>query len=218
MIRGVQREGREGNYEAVRLGTDRGPILCRYYAAPAARGAAVYVGGVGGGWDTPARGLYPRLAEGLLAEGISSLRLRFQVPTDLEGSRLDVLAVLQFLVGEGLGAAGVVGHSFGGAVVIQAAAAWLAARTAVALAPQSYGADPAADLGPRCSLLLVHGTRDTILPHRRSEQVYRWARQPKRLLLLEGAGHGLDEAAEQVYQAVRGWLVRELAGRGGQEL
>src|SRR3712207_7297964 len=50
-------------------------------------------------------------------------------------------------------------------------------KTCVAMSTQTYGADPAAALGPRCSLLLVHGTADEVLPadcsrwvHKRSEE------------------------------------------------
>jgi alpha-beta hydrolase superfamily lysophospholipase len=71
-------------------------------------------------------------------------------------------------------------------------------------------------LGPDCSLLLVHGGADAVLPVQCSERIYRWAHEPKRKVILEGAGHGLDEAAEVVYETVRDWLLAEL-GRGGDQ-
>lgn len=47
-----------------------------------------------------------------------------------------------------------------------------------------------AAIAPR-SLLLVHGTADTVLPPAVSEGLYRAAAEPKRLVLLPGAGHDI---------------------------
>ena len=80
----------------------------------------------------------------------------------------------------------------------------------VTLATQSYGAGPAAELGPRCALLLIHGRRDTVLPAEVSRMVFDLAAEPKRLVLLAGAGHGLDEAAPEVERLVRDWLTAHL--------
>ncbi|MDB5294587.1 MAG: dienelactone hydrolase [Phycisphaerales bacterium] len=95
-------------------------------------------------------------------------------------------------------AVALVGHSFGGAVAIRAAAGCFAVRACVALATQGYGADPAAALGPRCPLLLCHGTADEVLPPACSRAVYAAAGQPKELLLRAGASHGLDEWADDL--------------------
>ena len=194
----------------VTVETSRGRVACRYTWIPGTRAAALFVGGVGGGWDTPANDLYPRLAEELAADAIASLRVRFRDPTDLDEAVFDVLAGGSFLVDEGRDRLALVGHSFGGAVVIRAAAALPSARTVVTLATQGYGAAPVRDLGPRCSVLLVHGTQDRVLPPSSSEYVYELAREPKRLVLYEGAGHGLVEAAAEVRALVRGWIVEEL--------
>jgi hypothetical protein len=101
-------------------------------------------------------------------------------------------------------------------VVIQAAALSETVRTCVALSTQTYGTTPAATLGPRCSLLLAHGTADEILPPDCSKYVHRIAREPKELLLKQGAQHGLDEWADELPGIVRGWIVRELADDGVQ--
>src|SRR4051794_15003136 len=78
--------------------------------------------GAGGGWDSPARGLSPRLCEELRAEGIASLRVCFRNPADLAGCVLDVRAGLAYLEHGGAEKVALAGHSLGGAVVIQAAA------------------------------------------------------------------------------------------------
>jgi thioesterase domain-containing protein len=87
-----------------------------------AKQAAIWVGGVGGDWDTPAQGLYPRLCQELTSEGIASLRVHYRYPTELVEAVLDVLAGITFLQDEGIESIALIGHSFGGAVVIQAAA------------------------------------------------------------------------------------------------
>ena len=214
-LRGVDPAAPEEEYVPVTLNTSRGPVASRYYAAAGSRCGVVWVGGIGGGWDTPAAGLYPRLARELASAGVPSVRVRFHDPSALDEAVLDVLAGLEYLQTQGIADAGLVGHSFGGAVVIQAAAASPVAGTVVALATQSYGTDPVRSLGPRCSLLLMHGTDDAVLAPSNSERVYRLAREPKKLVLLQGAGHVLDEAADEVHRGVREWLLQQLGDACG---
>ena len=198
-------------YRPVRVETEGGPLACRHYpAAGSTLAGMVWVGGVGGGWDSPARGMYPRLAEELARVGVASLRVRFRDPLDLHGCVHDVLAGLAFLADQGVEALGVCGHSAGGAVAVQAAADAPQVRVAVALAPQVHGADATARLGPRCALLLVHGTGDRVLPDACSRHLHRIAGEPKRLVLLPGAGHVLDEAAGEVAAEVRAWILERL--------
>jgi pimeloyl-ACP methyl ester carboxylesterase len=208
-LREVETGGLEDGYYPVRLVTARGEVDCRHYRVPGARRAALWVGGVGGGWDTPARGLYPRLCEDLTEDGITSLRVRFRYPADLDECVMDLLAGLYYLRGEGVEVMGLVGHSLGGAVVIQAAE-FEPVRTVVALSTQSYGAAAVSALAPRCSLLLIHGTADRVLPPSSSEYVFDLAGEPKRLVLYDGAGHVLDEVADDVYRVVREWIVDRL--------
>ncbi|MCC7555462.1 MAG: lysophospholipase [Methanoculleus marisnigri] len=60
--------------------------------------------------------------------------------------------------------------------------------------------------------LLVHGDRDPVLSHRSSEEVYRRAGEPRRLVVYEGAGHTLDEAAGSLYVEVKAWFLKHLPG------
>ena len=61
---------REG-YEPVTIRTTHGEVECRYYASPGSHRCAVFVGGAGGGFDTPVRGelkqliLHPTARHGL---------------------------------------------------------------------------------------------------------------------------------------------------------
>jgi len=198
-----------GGYEERTLATRRGELAVRLYRAREAALGAVWIGG-GNGWDAPARDLYPRLCAQLRAEGITSLRVRLRDPKSLPDSVADVTTGIELLESLGAQALALVGHAFGGAVVIQAAVRNAVVRTVVALATQSYGADPVAALAPRCSILLVHGDADQVVPCEASERVFRLAREPKRFVRIRGAGHTLDEAAEQVRTLVRDWIVAAL--------
>ncbi len=199
-----------GGYQPVTLSMGRGEVKCRLYAAPAAERGVVWVGGIGGGWDTPARNLYPRLATELTGEDVASLRVRFRDSRDLNEAVFDVMAGLKYLETLGIRRFGVVGHSFGGAVVIRAAAAVTEVKAVVTLASQGYGAGPAASLGPRAALLSIHGKDDEVLVPESSEYIQKVAREPKRLVIFSGARHGLDEVADRVHRETRDWLLRHL--------
>jgi dienelactone hydrolase len=136
---------------------------------------------------------------------ISSLRLCYRHPNVLPECALDVLAGLAALQQDGVQRVVLVGHSFGGAVVITAGAVHEHVAGVVALAPQTYGARLAGRLAPR-PLLVVHGKADTRLPYTCGVQIYDWAREPKQLVLYEGAEHRLDECAAELDQLLTQWI------------
>ena len=199
-------------YDTVEIETDRGTTTCRYYEAEGARNGVVMVGGTGGGFDTPARELYSQLAQGLRNDRISALRVRYRHPADLLESTVDTILGMRYLESQGVRALGLVGHSLGGAVVIQAAASDPAVRAVVAIATQTAGTEPVAGLAGRAALLLLHGDADMVVSFHSSEEVYRRAHEPKRLVIYEGAGHNLDEAAESLAVEVKAWLLKHLPG------
>ena len=205
----------ENDYRLVKLQTTHQEnIDCRYYYAPKdIKKAVIFVGGVGGGWDSPAKELYSKLAGKLVSNGISSLRIRYRHPTDLDECVMDVIAGIKFLENNRIKSVGLVGHSLGGAVVIKAAAALPnIVRTVVTLSTQSYGAaESLSKLGQkRCSILLIHGTDDDVLPPMCSSYVYNKASNPKHIILFEGAKHALEESAEEIYQTIYQWLLEHL--------
>lgn len=208
LLQAREKAGARG-YHRLTLRTTRGPIEARYSPAAGARCAALLVGGVGGGFDSPARDLYGRLAAELPSAGIACLRVRYRNSTDLDEAIHDVRAGVRFLLDEGVARVGLVGHSFGGAVVVSAAAAQPEVATVLTLSTQAYGTDDVDDLAPR-PLLLIHGAADEVLPSACSTMTWRRAGEPKELRILEGARHVLDEAAEEVHEAVRAWLARHL--------
>ena len=98
-----------------------------------------------------------------------------------------------------------VGHSFGGGVVISASRYTTHARGVAALASQTMGAEDAALLGGR-PLLVVHGEADAVLPLVNAETIIDWAPGPKQLVTYPGAGHGLRECADELRALLEDWL------------
>ena len=197
-------------FRPITLQTTRGQIAARFYHIPSLKRAAIFVGGIGGGFDTPANNLYHHLSEQLVSEGISSLWIAYRNSTDMLEAVFDVMVGMLFLKQNGFEQVGLVGHSMGGAVAIQAANNSELAKTVVCLATQGYGAEPVGNFAKDTSLLLIHGKNDIILPYYSSEYVYELAHQPKKLVLLEGNGHTLDESEKIVYDKVHKWLVKQL--------
>ena len=205
-----RREPQPDNCQLIKLSTNQGEIQGRYYQAEHAKLGAIWVGGISGGWDSPANGLYPQLCQKLRESQVSSLRVRYRYSTILKEALLDTLTGIAFLAQEEVSAIALIGHSFGGAVVIQAAMLSPLVQTVITLASQSHGADLAAYLAPQCSLLLLHGTDDQILSPNCSRYIYAIAQEPKRLILYPGARHSLDEVSDQVSQAICDWTIEQL--------
>lgn len=158
----------------------------------------VCVGGAMGGLLGPDGGLFHQLGRRLAPEGIGLLRVGYRRPNDLDLCVVDTLAAMELAGRHGAERFVTIGHSFGGAVAIQAAAR-LDADTVpgvVTLATQSAGCEPAELLADR-DLLYFHGTADAILPHVASEMV-RMLAGTGELVLLEGADHLLKPAGEEI--------------------
>jgi len=198
-----------GEPARITLGTPRGDIHCLYHPAAGATAAVLWVGGTGGGFAGPAGGMYPLLAARLATAGIASLRLDYRNPNSLAECMLDVLAGVRLLERRAIAAVALVGHSFGGAVVIRAALYSPTVKAVVTIASQNGGTQGVERLAPR-PLLLVHGAADNIIPPAASQEIYARAAQPKELVLRAGAGHLLAEDATGVQQLVADWLLRQL--------
>jgi alpha/beta superfamily hydrolase len=189
----------------VLLQTDRGDIQAILHQAQEAQHGVIWVCGARGGFGGPGQGVYARLAEALRQERITSLRLDYRHPNVLPECVLDILAGVAYLQQCRVRSIVLVGHSFGGAVVIAAGTLTPRAVGVVALAPQTYGARMAGQLAPR-PLLVVHGKADTRLPYSCGVQIYQWAQEPKQLVLYEGAEHRLNECAEALEQLLTQWV------------
>ena len=192
----------------VTIVTTRGPIPVMLHAAPEKGRAALCVSGAIGGYDGPAM-LYPRLGLAMPREQISVARLNYRAPNEFGECLVDALAALTFLGGIGHERIALLGHSFGGAVAINAGTLSPLVTTVIALSSQLAGAHVVGELAPK-PLLLIHGDADTILSHESSQALYDRAGEPKTLKILPGVGHRLSEAADQVFDLVRDWLLQKI--------
>lgn len=207
-ITGISSEKQNDNQEKIIISTDDGEIQCIYHPA-GARFGVIWLCGALGGLDGPSFGIFRILSEQMVADGISSLRLHYRRPGDFAECVRDALVGIQFLTGKGVDKIALVGHSFGGAVAIQAGTMSSAVKAVVGLASQTAGAQRVAELSPR-SLLLIHGERDRNLSARLSKYIYEWAREPKELFILKNNGHFLREAHAELQVQLRKWLVEKL--------
>ncbi len=201
----------------VTIETDRGDIEAVYHPVAGAVAAVIWVGGTDGGVMGPAEEIYPTLAADLAMEGVASLRLAFRIlgsPGNLPEAVHDVQAGMRFLEGHGLRRVVLVGHSFGAAVVIDAAPRSPEVAAVVTLAAQSPGTERAAQVSPR-PLLLVHGMDDQRLPPWCSQDIYRRAREPKKLVLMPGARHSLRQCREELRRLLRSWIADQLTRTPG---
>ncbi|MDZ7677901.1 MAG: dienelactone hydrolase family protein [Acidimicrobiales bacterium] len=166
------------------------------------------VGGGMGGLLGPGQGLYHTLGAELADAGVGAIRVGYRVPNDIDRCVHDTLAAAELAARRGARSFVVMGHSFGGAVAIQAGAALgeLAAGV-VTFATQTGGAEAAEHL--QCPLLLFHGDRDELLPHMASEMVQMIS--DGELVILAGAGHTLGEAEDEIHQRLRTWIPERFA-------
>lgn len=186
------------------LRTSRGPIPVILHAAENASRAILCVCGAIGGFDGPAM-LYPRLGLIMPHTGIAVARMNYRQPNEFDECVLDTLATLTFLKGMGHNRAALIGHSFGGAVVINAGTLSPVVTTVVAVSSQLAGAHVVGELAPK-PLLLIHGTADTILSDECSRMLYQRAGEPKMLKLFDGADHRLGGRGDELFTVVQGWI------------
>ncbi len=195
----------------LRIETSRGVIEGILHPVEGGTGAVICVGGAMGGLDGPADSVYARLPAGLATASVTVLRLAYREPNNFEECVVDVLAGCSFLKGIGASDVVLVGHSFGGAVVIKAGELAPLARAVVSMSPQLFGTREVENLGK--PLLLVHGMEDNVLSHEASEDIYRRALEPKRMVLLAGTGHSLVQSKETVHDLLVEWIPARLAGQ-----
>ena len=207
-IRNVAAHPEEDGNLRVLLDTTRGEIRAILHPCAAGPGAAIYVGGARGGFEGPAD-IYGRLAN-RLRPVMSGLRLHYRQPGEFTECVLDVMAGVSFLRGVGAGDIALVGHSFGGAVVIKAGELASQVTGVAALSPQTYGTRTVERLGK--PLLLVHGMRDGILDHAASEDIHTRALEPKRLVLYAEADHSLKQNAADLEELLAEWLPSVVGG------
>jgi len=200
----------EGPGHGLVFQTNRGGLKGILHQVEGSEQGVIWVCGARGGFGGPGPGTYARLAESFKEQNITSLRLDYREPNTMEECVLDLLAGIAFMKALGHKPVVIVGHSFGGAVVIATGVAASHVKGVVALSPQTYGANMAGMLSP-IPLLVAHGKSDTRLPSRCAEQIYEWAQEPKKLVLFEGAEHRLEECKDELEALLSEWIPETLA-------
>jgi fermentation-respiration switch protein FrsA (DUF1100 family) len=195
--------------ERLQLVTSEGALPCCYHPAKGEH-AILWVFGAGGGLGGPAGGLYTRLGRQFRESGTASLELDYRHPGDLEGCILDVLIGLAYLESLGKSRIVLVGHSFGGAVVINAGVTSDAVIAVAALSSQTAGTHAVGKLSPK-PVIFIHGEKDEILPPACSRDLHAHAGEPKELILYPGCFHGLDQCQEALDRDLSRWLRDVLA-------
>jgi pimeloyl-ACP methyl ester carboxylesterase len=190
----------------VEVFTFSGLLTLLWHGDPTAAHVVLCAGGAMGGMLGPAGGLYHDLGIELAPRGISVIRVGYRRPNDIDACVHDVLAAADLACRQGAKRIVTVGHSFGGAVALQAGLAmgeWTAG--VVTLATQSAGCEDAARLGD-IPLLLFHGDRDEILPPFCSEVVHGLAGGHGELVIIPGTGHLLSEAGDLLRDRLYDWI------------
>ena len=102
--------------QALVINSTRGEIPCLFHEAENEQLGIVWVGGARGGFTGPAGGIYKKFSDSLTSKGISSLRLHYRQPNNLEECVLDTLAGVGLLEFLGIKQIILIGHSFGGLI------------------------------------------------------------------------------------------------------
>jgi pimeloyl-ACP methyl ester carboxylesterase len=187
--------------------TTKGILTLLWHGPRDAEAVALLGGGAMGGLLGPGRALYHELGVRLADDHrIGTVRVDWRTPNHLPRCTMDLCATADLAVRAGARRFVTVGHSFGGAVAVQAGAALPSyVRGVCTLSTQSAGCEVAGMLAPR-PLLLLHGDDDTILPPETSSVVRRLAGGHGEVVLLPGAGHGLVEAHDVVRDRLLAWI------------
>jgi hypothetical protein len=194
----------------VEVYTMHGLLTLLWHGDEHAANVLLCCGGAMGGLLGPANGLFHDLGERLWADhGIGTIRVGYRKPNHLPRCVHDVAAAADLATRSGGQRFVTMGHSFGGAVALQAGMV-LEQHCAgvVTLSTQSAGCEMAAGL--RAPLILFHGDRDEILPLETSYMVQSLAGHGE-VVVLDGNGHLLDKAADELRDRLLTWIPEHLS-------
>lgn len=170
-----------------------------------ARDVVLACGGALGGVLGPGDGAYHDVGVELAAVGIATLRVGYRAPNDLDHCVHDLLAAAALATDRGAERFVVMGHSFGGAVAVQAGV-HLGERTAgvVTLATQSAGCEEGEALAMAgVPVLLLHGANDSILPFFSSQMVQMLTGGELDIL---DTDHAFSGVGEELRNRLRTWI------------
>jgi fermentation-respiration switch protein FrsA (DUF1100 family) len=196
-----------GKFRPAVLTTTGGIVETRWYEAPGATSALILLGDRAGGFDSPANGLYEKLALHYQEQGAGALLVQYRkahdpVQVGLDGliaaylmQRLEISRVV--LVAWGIGAVG----------AIQAVHQFKTVAGVALIAPRAVART---DVDFDRPLLLLHGTGDREAPTQTSRDLLAKAAGPKQIKYFPDAGHDLSEVAEAAEAELRTWIDRHL--------
>lgn len=194
----------------VEIYTMAGLLTILWHGPVDAAAVVLMSGGAMGGLLGPAGGLYHDLGETFAQQGIATMRVGYRRPNDLGRCVHDVAAAADLASRTGARRFVTVGHSFGGAVAVQAGMVLgPCCAGIVTLSTQSAGCENVGSLRADVPLLLLHGDRDELLPADASAAVQMLAGRGE-LELLAGAGHLLTEAHDDLRARLGTWIPRQL--------
>lgn len=189
----------------VEIYTMEGLLQIMWHGAPGATDVALMCGGAMGGMLGPGRSLYLELGLELAAEGRAAMAVGYRKPGDLTRCLLDTCAAADLALRNGAERFAILGHSFGGAVAIQAASTFTAHTAGViTYATQSAGCEEAARIGDT-PLLLLHGERDSILGPENSMMVQTLAGTGE-VRTFPDTDHLMAEAADEIAEITGTWV------------
>lgn len=150
----------------------------------------------------------------------------------------DLVSAIDLMQKQGFKSIGVLGHSFGGAVVILASAkdpriaaviataptvfpnAKMLAKYAkehknVTMSPQFFEGVKQLDVVSAakkrsCPLFIISGTADDVVPVEQSKKLFAEAQGPKELKLIEGAGHNFEGHESEFVGVALEWMKKKL--------
>jgi dienelactone hydrolase len=190
--------------------TLQGMVKLFWHGDPAAEEVVLLCPGGMGGFLGPAHGLYLHLGRELARHGTGVIGIDYRRAGKLDLSLLDVAATADWAIRQGTRRFLCVGHSFGGAVAVQAGTTLRGfCAGVVTLATQSAGCEVAAQLGD-VPLLLVHGERDEVLSPQNSMTVKSLAGHGE-IRLFPTAGHQLDEVHLELRKLLLDWIPARFA-------
>jgi pimeloyl-ACP methyl ester carboxylesterase len=194
----------------VEIYTMEGLLQIMWHGDPDATDVVLMCGGAMGGMLGPGRSLYLELGLEMAAEGRAAIAVNYRKAGDLTRSLLDTCAAADLALRNGAQRFVILGHSFGGAVAIQAASTF-AAHTAgvITYATQSAGCEEAARIGDT-PLLLLHGERDSILGPENSMMVQSLAGTGE-VRTFPDTDHLMAEAAEEIAELTGSWVREKFA-------
>jgi len=188
----------------IEIYTMEGLLQVWWFGLPGATDVALMCGGAMGGVLGPGRSLYFEYGRKLAASGRAAMAVSYRRPGDLSRCLLDVCATADLAMRNGAERFVILGHSFGGAVAIQAACTFTnAVAGVVTFATQSAGCEDAA-LMQSVPLLLLHGERDSILGPENSTMVQSLAGHGE-VRMFPDTDHLMTEAADELAAVTHEW-------------